>query len=330
MKTTTLGGTGLPVTPVGLGLAAVGRPAYINLGRARDLGPRRSVEDMEQRARSVLDVAYDAGVRYFDVARSYGRAERFLAAWLSARDIAPGQVTVGSKWGYTYVGAWHLNAAVHEVKDHSVDALRRQYEESRQLLGDHLRLYQIHSATIDTGVLADTSVTSELAALAETGLVLGLSLSGPQQSEALELALDIEVEGTNPFSCVQATFNLLEPSVGDGLNEAHEAGWGVIAKEVFANGRLVGPELDRRIEDRALLEHIAKSYDTTLDALALWWVLSHDFVDVALSGAVTPAQLKSNLSALDVPIDPEDRAVFDPLREPPATYWRTRTDLDWS
>jgi aryl-alcohol dehydrogenase-like predicted oxidoreductase len=179
-------------------------------------------------------------------------------------------------------------------------------------------------------VLADTSVTSELAALAETGLVLGLSLSGPQQSEALELALDIEVEGTNPFSCVQATFNLLEPSVGDGLKEAHEAGWGVIAKEVFANGRLVRPELDRRIEDRALLEHIGKSYDTTLDALALSWALSHDFVDVALSGAVTPAQLKSNLWALDVPIDPEDRAVFDPLREPPATYWRTRTDLDWS
>lgn len=40
--------------------------------------------------------------RYYDAARSYGRAEEFLAGWLDSRGITPGQVLVGSKWGYTY------------------------------------------------------------------------------------------------------------------------------------------------------------------------------------------------------------------------------------
>ena len=36
----------------------------------------------------VLDAAYGAGVRYFDAARSYGRAEQFLGSWLRARGLA--------------------------------------------------------------------------------------------------------------------------------------------------------------------------------------------------------------------------------------------------
>jgi aryl-alcohol dehydrogenase-like predicted oxidoreductase len=70
-----LGRTGLAVSRIGLGLAAVGRPAYITLGRAADLGPDRSVDSMRTRSHALLDAAYAAGVRYVDAARSYGRAE---------------------------------------------------------------------------------------------------------------------------------------------------------------------------------------------------------------------------------------------------------------
>ena len=92
-----LGRLGLPVSPIGLGLAALGRPAYINLGHAEDLGPDRSVGALRHLSHAVLDVAYAAGVQYFDAARSYGRAEEFLASWLAERGIGPGEVTVGSK-----------------------------------------------------------------------------------------------------------------------------------------------------------------------------------------------------------------------------------------
>jgi aryl-alcohol dehydrogenase-like predicted oxidoreductase len=54
------------VSRIGLGLAALGRPAYINLGRQRDLGAYRSVAELERRCHEMLDAAYAAGIRYFD------------------------------------------------------------------------------------------------------------------------------------------------------------------------------------------------------------------------------------------------------------------------
>ena len=42
-----LGTTGLVVSHVGLGLAALGRPDYINLGHAGDLGPCTDLAAME-------------------------------------------------------------------------------------------------------------------------------------------------------------------------------------------------------------------------------------------------------------------------------------------
>ena len=81
MRTRPLGATGLQVTPVGLGLAALGRPAYIDLGRDADLGADRGVEALERRCHEVLDAAFDHGVRYLDAARSYGKAaEKGMAA----------------------------------------------------------------------------------------------------------------------------------------------------------------------------------------------------------------------------------------------------------
>ena len=57
------------------------------VGRAADLGDARDVEAMQARAHALLDAAWAAGVRWFDAARSYGRAEEFLASWLRERRV---------------------------------------------------------------------------------------------------------------------------------------------------------------------------------------------------------------------------------------------------
>jgi aryl-alcohol dehydrogenase-like predicted oxidoreductase len=189
-----LGTTGLTVTPLGLGLAAMGRPGYINLGHADDLAHDYDVAALEARAHALLDAAWAAGVRYFDAARSYGRAEEFLGRWLAARRISPGAATVGSKWGYVYTAGWRVVAEKHEVKDHSLPVLRRQYAESHDLLGSHLDLYQIHSATLDSGVLENADVIGELARLKADGIRGGLSLSGPRQGDTLSRAGALAVE----------------------------------------------------------------------------------------------------------------------------------------
>ena len=81
----TLGTTSLKPSRVGIGLAALGRPGYINLGHADDLERDYDVEVMARRAHEVLDASMKSGVRYFDTARSYGRAEAFLAGWLNQK-----------------------------------------------------------------------------------------------------------------------------------------------------------------------------------------------------------------------------------------------------
>jgi aryl-alcohol dehydrogenase-like predicted oxidoreductase len=317
-----LGRTGLPVSPIGLGLAALGRPAYITLGHASDLGPDRSVDALRRRTHTVLDAAHAAGVRYFDAARSYGRAEEFLASWLAERGIGPGGVTVGSKWGYEYTGGWRVDAEKHEAKDLGVSALRRQLDETRGVLGEHLDLYQIHSATLESGVLEDDAVLGELASLKETGVAVGLSVTGPRQAETIARALQTEV-----FDAVQATWNLLERSAADALGRAHEAGLGVIVKEALANGRLAGRE---GWADERLLA-VARERGQTPDALALYAALAQPWADVVLSGAATVEALRSNLSALGAASygQETDRHLL-PLREEREHYWSERANLPWT
>ncbi len=331
MRPHLLGTTGLTVTPLGLGLAALGRPGYINLGHAADLAHDYDVAAMEARAHAVLDAAWAAGVRYFDAARSYGRAEEFLGRWLATRRVPPGAATVGSKWGYVYTAGWRVAAEKHEVKDHSLPVLRRQYAESRALLGSHLGLYQIHSATPDSGVLDNREALGELARLKADGVRIGLSLSGPRQGEALRRALAITVAGGRLFDCVQATWNLLERSAGPALAEARAAGMGVVIKEALANGRLTARNEDPDFAPRRrVLEAEAERLGTMIDALALAAALAQPWADVVLSGAVTGGQLASNLGALAVGSDEVAEGRLDALEEPAAEYWARRGRLAWN
>jgi aryl-alcohol dehydrogenase-like predicted oxidoreductase len=326
-----LGTTGLAASPIGLGLAALGRPGYINLGRDDDLGDERGVAAMEARAHAVLDAAWAGGVRSFDVARSYGRAEAFLANWLALRGVAPSDALVSSKWGYTYTAGWQVEAEDHEVKEHSLRTLSRQWPESRELLGDHLDLYQVHSVTPDSPALDDAALLAELAALKRRGVRIGLSTSGPRQAEVVGRAAGVRVDGERLFDAVQVTWNLLEPSAGPALATAHDAGLGVIVKEALANGRLTDHNRDDDFsEQRALLARESERLGATVDALALAAVLAQPWADVVLSGATTVAQLDANLLALETPWDAEAAANLSALAEPAEAYWRRRAALSWN
>jgi aryl-alcohol dehydrogenase-like predicted oxidoreductase len=331
MELRSLGNSGLVVSRLGLGLAALGRPGYIDLGHADDLERNYSEAAMEARAYQVLDAGWAGGVRYFDAARSYGRAEQFLASWLAARQISPGSVSIGSKWGYTYTAGWMVAAEVHEVKEHSVAVLMRQITESRALLGGYLRLYQIHSVTLESGVLENRDVLEELARLRAAGLKIGITLSGPRQAATLARAMEVVVANERLFDTVQATWNLLERSAGPALKAAHDAGMGVIVKEALANGRLTEKNHDPSFADgRRLLEQVAAQRHTTVDAVALAAVLAQSWVDIVLSGAATVPHLESNVSALSVEWGKQTDRQLAALTEPPEAYWSTRARLPWN
>jgi aryl-alcohol dehydrogenase-like predicted oxidoreductase len=326
METRRLGRDGPAVTRLGLGMAALGRPAYINVGHARDFPGGRSPREMERHAHAVLDAAYAAGIRYVDAARSYGRAEAFVRSWLAARRRSPGQVIVGSKWGYRYTGGWQLQADRHEVKDHSLAALRAQLAESRAELGPHLALYQIHSATQESGVLEDGAVLDELARARDDGLRIGVTASGPAQAATVRRALEIRRGGEPLFTAVQATWNLLERSCEDALAEAHGAGRTVLVKEVLANGRLT-PSGDAAA---GVVGEVARAAGAEVDAVAIAMALAQPFADVVLLGASTVAQLASNLRALELQLPDGAPERLPSVREEAEVYWRRRAALPWN
>ncbi len=327
MELTNFGNTNLKVTKIGLGLAALGRPGYINLGHGTDLNHLYDATGLENHAHQVLDLAYHYGIRYFDVARSYGRAELFLSNWVkNQRDLA-----IGSKWGYTYTAGWKVDAEIHEIKEHSIDVLDRQWVETQNTLTPYPDIYHIHSASVESGVLKNKDVIDRLWEMKNHGVIIGLSLSGESQSETLDQSMEIMTNDEYLFQSVQVTWNLLEQSTTQMLEKASAAGYGVIVKEALANGRLTEKNEDSLFREKLhLLKGIAKKHLVGVDAVAISYVLSQHWVSVALSGAANESHLISNLKALSVRLDSDDHSLLNQLTESPADYWKTRSKLEWN
>jgi aryl-alcohol dehydrogenase-like predicted oxidoreductase len=301
---------------LGLGLAAVGRPAYITAGRAEDLGEPadRTVDAMRARAHELLDTAWASGIRYIDVARSYGLAETFLGGWLARHPGRRSALTIGSKWGYEYVGNWHVDAAVHERKEHSVRMFQTQWADTVRALTTEPDIYLIHSVTADSPALRDPALIDRLRQLADTGMRVGISTSGVSQPGVIAEAMTL---ADSPFRVVQATWNLLEQSAADALHRAHTAGWLVVVKEVLANGRLTDFAAPGSVRDLAAAEA------QTVDGFAIGAALAQSWADIVLTGAVTPRQILANLAARSA------QSSVDALAVTPTAYWQARSELPW-
>ena len=310
---------------IGLGLAALGRPGYINIGHDNDLGSDKSKASMRDYCHQVLDFAYSNGVRYFDTARVYGDAEEFLSSWIRKQSQFNG--FVGSKWGYEYLANWEVNADKHERKDHSAAFLKQQWVETRMNLGKNVDLYHIHSVTPDSSVLDDPTVIKELERIKKNGLEIGISTSGPEQKKTIEKFLKIN-EKLKLFSFLQSTVNIFEQSCIPILKEAHNQKINIIAKEVFSNGLLTNANKDYHQEQLQNLQNIAKEIDLTLEQISYLWVYQLPFIKIILTGASTVSQLQENLNCLKklnttIPnLDNLNLSVED--------YWSTRKSLSWN
>lgn len=309
-----------------IGTAVLGRPAYINTGSATELPADRTVEAFRANTFRVLDAAVAAGIDWVDTARSYGRAEEFVGQWWRSRAVldpswperAP---TVSSKWGYAYVGGWDPEAAVHEVKEHSLHKFEQQWRLTAAAL-PRVHLYQVHSLTIDSPLFDDGPLLDALARLRDAGVAVGFSTSGARQAETILRALEVIRGDAALFSAVQSTWNLFETSAGDALGTASRRELTVIVKEALANGRLVTAPPDA-------VRSLAERHRVGTDAVALAAVAAQPWANRVLLGPAGAAQLAQNLLADTFTLDRDDLAVLTGSALDPAEYWEGRSALPW-
>ena len=308
------------MTEIGLGLAALGRPEYINIRDTNEVD--KSEEAFKNNAYEMLETAYQLGIKYFDTAPSYGKGENFLHEWQTTQNHH--DTTLATKWGYTYVANWQLGfKGDHEVKEHSIEKLIEQWEVSKKML-PHLKVYQIHSATIESGVLENDKVLKKLADIKKnTGLSIGLTTSGPQQSEVLNEAMQIKINGQVLFDVFQVTYNIFEQSTYSILTELLKKGKKVIIKEGVANGRIF-------TNTSTILNELATKYNVDIDAIALRYIIDSLNPSVVLSGAFSKKQLKDNLKVLDFHLSQKEVNALKKLKKESQHYWKERKSLTWS
>ncbi|MEO2053112.1 MAG: aldo/keto reductase [Allomuricauda sp.] len=313
---------------IGLGTAAIGRPLYINVRPNQEKKPF-SLPKFKEEGLKVLEDAYNNGVRFFDTSPGYGLAEQLLKDWIKTKNDP--SIIVSTKWGYTYVANFEPNAKEHEVKEHSIDKLNNQWEFSKRLL-PHVKVYQIHSATLNTGVLENKEVLSRLHEIKKVhNITIGLTTTGKNQTEVLEKSLSIEVENEKLFQSFQCTFNILDQSISKYLSKLEKITGPFIIKEALANGRLIpSNKYPGYFVLYNFLKELADKYNVGVDAIAMRYCMEKFAKSIVLSGADNCIHLRANLRANLFSLDQDELEKLDSFRMESKEYWLERKSLQWN
>ena len=308
--------TGLELTVLGLGGAQIG-------GLYRPMA--------EGVAASIVDAAWDAGIRYFDTAPFYGftRSERRVGAALAQRDREA--FVLSTKVGRLMrpdptVGAFEQGYAepmpFRPTYDYGYDAIMRSFEDSLQRLGltriDLLFVHDIGRMTHGERAdhhwrqLTDGGGFRALDELRGAGLVRGVGL-GVNEVAVVEAAMnEIDLDCT----MLAGRYTLLEQESLPMLDRAARAGHAIVAAAPFNSGLLVGngkfnyeDAPDGVVRRAEALADVARAFDIPLPAAAIQFPLAHRAVVTVNTGAHRPDQIETSARWLETVI--------------PAEFWST-------
>jgi aryl-alcohol dehydrogenase-like predicted oxidoreductase len=312
---------------IGLGTAAIGRPHYINI--RQETVAEFDMEVFKLNGIAVLEMAYERGIRYFDTAPNYGIAEELVVNWAKAK--ADETIEIATKWGYSYTANFDINAEEHEMKEHSLANLNRQWKYSKNLL-PNLSTYQIHSATFETKVLENEAVLNRLADLKmEHKLKIGITVSGDNQVEILKKAVEVEVNGSELFDAFQVTYNVFDQDLAMIAADFNGANKRLIIKEAMANGRVFPNEnFPNYKKIYSVLNQLAKKYDVGVDAIAIRFIEDTIQPFKVLSGAAIQEHLIGNLKTNDFELTNDEINWLKSFAIEPKVYWDERKRLGWN
>ena len=290
METAILGRTGLQVSRLGLGLAAIGGYSV----------------DEPQQAERVLNSALDAGITFLDTAECYGSSEELVGNAVSHRRS---EYVLATKAGHVPRGSSGEPWTGETARDSIDNSLRR-------LKTDWVDLVQVHAYDIPAPTPDD--VLRALADARDAGKTRFLGYSGENEDAVWALQ-------TGLFDTLQTSFNLVDQSARHLLFKLAETnGVGIIAKRPIANavwGKAVtgtgaetvsGTTKERLRRAQAILDMgpIAGAPEDPI-AMALGFVLGNDEVATAIVGTRNPEHMLDNIRVLETRLPVPESVVAE-------------------
>lgn len=207
-----LGGTGLRVSPLGLGTVKLGRDQGVKY-------PSGFAIPDDRQASALLAQARELGINLIDTAPAYGRSEERLGPLLRGRRQ---DWVIVSKVGEEFengVSRFDFSPA------HTRFSVERSL---RRLESDYIDLVLVHSDGNDLAILRDSGVYETLAELKRAGKIRAFGLSGKTVEGGL-LAL-------RDGDCAMVTYNLEQRAEQPVLDYAARHAKGILVKKALASG----------------------------------------------------------------------------------------------
>jgi aryl-alcohol dehydrogenase-like predicted oxidoreductase len=316
---TTLGRTGLRVSPLCLGAMSFGT----GWGWGAD----------EKVSKALFDLYLERGGNFIDSADGYqmGASEEMVGKFVAERNLRDA-VVIATKFTF---GAQpgNPNAGGNGRKN-----IYRALEGSlRRLKTDYVDLYYLHSWDLMTPA---QEVLSTLTDLVHEGKIRYFGLSDVPAWYVARMQTLAEKEGKERIATLQLEYSLAERNIErEHIPAAQELGIGLCPWSPLAGGLLSGkykregntgrgegrltmpnPMFNKFTEHNwrilEVLLDVAKQISRTPAQVALNWLVTQPGVTSTILGATKVAQLEDNLASLDVSIPAELRKRLDEASAP--------------
>jgi aryl-alcohol dehydrogenase-like predicted oxidoreductase len=321
-----MGKTGLLVSELCLGAMTFGR------------------ESTEEISRQILDHFVEAGGNFIDTADVYaeGRSEEILGRWLPGKPRD--QFVIATKVRF------RKGPGANDVGLSRKHILEGVEASLRQMHTDYIDLYQVHCWDNRTPI---EETMSSLDLLVKSGKVryIGASnFTGWQLQKAIDLSRQM---GWEPFTCLQAQYNLLVRSMEWELTDVClNEGLGVIPWSPLRGGWLSGkyrrgmtaPPAESRVDVASkkgwseswenynnettwkildVLLAVANELNKPPAQVALRWLMQRAEVTAPIIGARSVEQLKDNMGSIEWVLGDEHLRQLNEISDPgkPYPYW---------
>jgi aryl-alcohol dehydrogenase-like predicted oxidoreductase len=285
-------------------------------------------------AKRMVDLAISAGVNFFDTADTYGasQSEVMLGNALKGRRR---EVVVASKF-FNVTGSGPNDSGMSRV--HIMNAIE---DSLKRLQMEYIDIYYIHHVDIQTPLEEMLRALDDLVHQGKVRYIGCSNYEAWRLSEALWLA---DTKNLARFECYQPQYSLVVRDIEQELIPLCQyKGLGVVVWSPLAGGFLTGkykpgqrtvsgtrseenwvypgryfsPNADETLS--ALIE-IASATKSSPSQVALRWVLEQPAISSAIIGARSAEQLRENLLAADLRLDPQLLTRLNQVSSQPDRY----------